>query len=235
MPENKSAQKKCDRMWIVVGDIHEDTGNFEKIPELSGADGIIISGDLTNGGSVRDAQAVLDKILKTNLPVFAQIGNMDTAEIDTWLSERGCNIHGRTIELANDIAIFGIGGSTITPMHTCSEFTEDEYRHWLAHEWKTARDFKHKVLISHNPPKDTPCDAINDQLHVGSEAVREFIEEKQPDICICGHIHEGRAVTKIGATTVINPGTLADGGYVVLCQTGDRLEASLRQTGKMEA
>ena len=50
----------------------------------------------------------------------------------------------------------------------------------------------------------------------GSSAVREFIQEHQPDICLCGHIHESKAEEYIGRTHVINPGTLGNGGYVVL-------------------
>ena len=228
MPENIARNfSDCDRLWIVIGDIHEDLGNFRKIPELARANGVIISGDLSNCGDREVASRVLSAIRARDLPVFAQIGNMDTANIDAWLTAEGVNIHPSVRELAPDTAILGIGGSTITPMNTCSEFPEEAYAKWLADEWEQARAYRHKILISHNPPKDTVCDAINPSLHVGSTAVRQFIEREQPEICVCGHIHEGRGVDRIGETTIINPGTLADGGYVVLCYANGQWSASL--------
>ena len=40
----------------------------------------------------------------------------------------------------------------------------------------------------------------------------DFILEHKPLAVICGHIHEGRGVEKIGETTVINPGSLGEKG-----------------------
>ena len=84
------------------------------------------------------------------------------------------------------------------------------------------------MLVSHNPPKDTACDVIPGDVHVGSTAVREFLEEAQPDICLCGHIHEARAVDRVGRTVVVNPGALAQGGYVLLRSNSGQLSAELR-------
>lgn len=218
-----------ENVWIAFGDIHDDLGNFAKIPELNVAEGIIISGDLTNIGGVKQAERVMEQIKASSIPVLAQIGNMDRPEVNVWLTETGDNLHANVREIAPDVAIFGIGGSTFTPFSTPSEFPESDYGHWLDQMWPTARKYKHTVLVSHNPPKDTACDAIGNGAHVGSAAVREFIEEHQPEICICGHIHEGRAVDHIGRTLVINPGQLNQGGYVVLRLKDDKLSAELCQ------
>ena len=69
---------------------------------------------------------------------------------------------------------------------------------------------------------------IPGDVHVGSTAVREFLEEAQPDICLCGHIHEARAVDRVGRTVVVNPGALAQGGYVLLRSNSGQLSAELR-------
>ena len=42
---------------------------------------------------------------------------------------------------------------------------------------------------------------------VGSTAVREAIEQRQPLLSLHGHIHEGRGAVKIGRTLAINPGS----------------------------
>ena len=163
-----------------------------------------------------------------DLPVWAQIGNMDRPEVDAWLSEQGWNLHTVTRELTPDTAIFGVGASTFTPFGTPSEFPESTFAAWLDACWQRARRYPHTVLVSHNPPKDTACDVIPGDVHVGSTAVREFLEEAQPDICLCGHIHEARAVDRVGRTVVVNPGALAQGGYVLLRSNSGRLSAELR-------
>jgi Icc-related predicted phosphoesterase len=42
---------------------------------------------------------------------------------------------------------------------------------------------------------------------VGSKAVRAAIERYQPLVSVHGHIHESRAVNKLGRTTCLNPGS----------------------------
>lgn len=217
-----------DYLWIVLGDIHDDIARFAEIPELPEAAGVIVSGDMTVGGGVKQAERVLDVIRQQNPHILAQIGNMDRAEITDWLGEQDCNLHDMVRELAPGIAIFGVGASTFTPFGTPSEFPESRFAAWLEEGWKRARNWPKTVLISHNPPKDTVCDALPNGMHVGSTAVREFIEETQPDICICGHIHEGRGMDRIGRTVVVNPGNFGAGGYVVLRSNGGTLSVELR-------
>lgn len=217
-----------DYLWIAVGDIHDETDRFAKIPELAQADGIIVTGDLTITGGVKQAEMVMDVLRSHNPMVLAQIGNMDRPEVDLWLSEQGWNLHTTTRELTPDTVIFGVGASTFTPFGTPSEFPESAFAAWLETCWQKARNYPHSVLVSHNPPKDTACDVIPGDVHVGSTAVREFLEEAQPDICLCGHIHEARAVDRVGRTIVVNPGALAQGGYVLLRSNSGQLSAELK-------
>ncbi len=224
-------ETRQDYLWVVVGDIHDAPENFAEIPELAQADGVLVTGDLTITGGVRQAEAVMKALAAPGLPVLAQIGNMDRPEVDVWLSEKGCNLHTQVRELAPGIAVFGVGASTFTPFGTPSEFPESSFAAWLEAAWRTARAFPHTILVSHNPPKDTACDVIPGDVHVGSSAVREFLEENQPDMCLCGHIHEARAIDRIGRTVVANPGALAQGGYLVLRSNGGRLSVELRVLG----
>ena len=65
----------------------------------------------------------------------------------------------------------------------------------------------------HNPPKNTDCDKIPGDIHVGSELSTKFIEEYKPLAVVTGHIHESAAICKVGNTTVMNPGAVAEGKY----------------------
>jgi Icc-related predicted phosphoesterase len=67
------------------------------------------------------------------------------------------------------------------------------------------------ILVLHSPPRDTRCDMIAGHQHVGSRAIRRFVEERQPPLVLGGHIHESPRVSSsyrdmIGRTVVVNPG-----------------------------
>jgi len=77
----------------------------------------------------------------------------------------------------------------------------------------------HAVFLLHTPPCDTPLDraALDEKmyehvpldLHVGSIAVKRFIEERQPLLTLHGHVHEAARLTgewkiQIGRTVCIN-------------------------------
>jgi hypothetical protein len=83
-------------------------------------------------------------------------------------------------------------------------------------------------MICHTPPFDTRLDRLMNGTPVGSPAVRAFIEAHRPQVCVVGHIHEGRGVDRVGDTLVLNAGALRDGGYVVVEDDGAQLRAELR-------
>ena len=75
------------------------------------------------------------------------------------------------------------------------------------------------VFLFHTPPYDTPLDraALDGKtyehvaldVHVGSIAIRRFIEERQPLLTLHGHIHESTRLTgewkiRLGRTVCIN-------------------------------
>jgi len=75
------------------------------------------------------------------------------------------------------------------------------------------------ICLFHAPPCDTPldraaldgqmCEEVPIDVHVGSIAVRRFIEQRQPLLTLHGHVHEAARITgkwkmEIGRTTCIN-------------------------------
>ncbi|MBI4142060.1 metallophosphoesterase [Candidatus Woesearchaeota archaeon] len=53
-----------------------------------------------------------------------------------------------------------------------------------------SNDAKKTVYVIHTPPNDTALDQIAGHRHVGSFAVRSFVERQQPYVTLHGHIHE---------------------------------------------
>ena len=76
-----------------------------------------------------------------------------------------------------------------------------------------ARELKDRAFIwvAHCPPYGSKLDKMAMGFHVGSEAVREFIEEASPLLSLHGHIHESPRMTgayrdDIGRTLSVNAG-----------------------------
>ena len=72
-------------------------------------------------------------------------------------------------------------------------------------------DPQRTIFVCHTPPFDTPLDTMPRGRHVGSKALRAFIEQHTPPLTLHGHIHEspalsGRYATQLGPTWSINPG-----------------------------
>ena len=199
---------------ISFGDIHEDTNNLIKIKsELENADLIIISGDLTNYHGKVEAEKVLEAIKKYNKHLLAQYGNLDQPEVNEYLTGEGINLHGNGY-LFGDVGIFGCGGSSPTPFNTPSEISDMDIKRYLTNGYIKVKDAKWKIMVCHTPPKDTAIDFIRSGLHVGSSAVKDFIVQYKPDVCISGHIHESRGREMLGNTIILNAGMFRDGWYI---------------------
>ncbi|ODS31835.1 MAG: putative metallophosphoesterase [Candidatus Scalindua rubra] len=213
---------------ISFGDIHEDVSNLKLLRnELENANLIIISGDLTNYNGKKEAEKVIEEIMKYNENIIAQLGNLDQLEVDDYLTEKGINLH-RNGFIKDDIGIFGVGGSNPTPFRTPTEFSEGEIETFLLEGFEKVRETKFKIMVPHMPPKDTKIDVITAGAHVGSQSVRDFILRHKPDISLSGHIHEARGVDKIENTLIFNAGMFREGGYVKITKQSDELFAELK-------
>lgn len=203
--------------WIVVGDVHESTDLFERIPGVAGAEALILSGDLTNRGGPAQADRVIEVAQRANPRVLAQVGNMDEPRVTGHLAAKGLNIHREALLLAPGLALMGVGYSTITPFGTPSEATEADMAAWLDETHAKAKALAGEegriLAVIHNAPHGTSLDRLPNGLNVGSTAVRAFLDAAQPDICVCGHIHEGQGEERLGRCQVLNPGLLSDGGF----------------------
>ena len=218
---------------LAISDVHakENQGLYDYL-EKNNIDIIIITGDITNFGPLEFVDEFFDKLSKFNIMTIAIPGNCDPDGVVGKIDDFGAiSCHNDVIEHWN-LVFYGFGGSNPTPFDTPGEMDEET----LYNSIKSVMDskdinlvkqgngaFPHgkiSILLTHAPPKDTECDKIEDGAHVGSESIRKIIEEYQPRLNLCGHIHEARAFDMIGNTVVANPGML-EHGYGTLLEIDD--------------
>lgn len=192
----------------MVSDFHGNKEAFRRAAfkaERVHVDVVVISGDITDFGSVRNARELLSPLVKLELPVFFVPGNCDPPSLAEVNLENARCIHG-SCERYDNLTFAGVGGGPLSPFNTPFEMTEDEIMKVLNQSFNQCRFKLRHVLISHTPPKNTKLDTAFSGEHVGSLSVRQYIERRQPFLVFCGHIHEARGIDNIGNTVVVNPG-----------------------------
>lgn len=203
---------------LVLSDIHGRTENLKQILKKAHGKGIglaIITGDLTNYGEKKQVQEILEEL--KNYKTMAVPGNMDTKKALQEMEAKKISIHGKNKKIGKwNFAGFGGGitGHIGEILHT-EEQIEKTLEKTLERKEKT-------VLVTHLPPKNTSIDLAHGKMHAGSTAIRKIIEQKQPTIHVCGHIHEALGEDKIGTTTTINAGAVKEGKALIL-NLGDEI------------
>jgi len=215
---------------LCLSDIHgEGAGLREILPGAAdGADAVVLAGDLTHLGGYDEAKALLAPLLALGLPLLAVGGNMDREGVRRYITEKEIDIHGRGVMIGR-VGFMGLGGGTPSPFHSPWELTDAEAQPLLARGREDIADADFKVLVSHPPPRGTKLDRSFAGLHVGSAAVRAFIESGAVDLCICGHIHEAAGEDTLADTPCVNLGPFKNGSYALLTVEGDRAHVLWRK------
>lgn len=203
-------------------DIHSDLTHLDFIRDSERIDLIILSGDITHFGQKDEAKTIIDKITaKLQKPVLAVTGNCDYPEISAELSLLNVSVENKVVYI-NDFQVCGIGGSLPCPGTTPNEYPEKKYVEVLYNLETSLSTDRKTILVSHQPPYKTKNDKVLLGFHVGSKAVRKFIEKIKPLVCLTGHIHEGKGIDYIGECRVINPGPFRNGRYAFVELTGEQ-------------
>ncbi len=185
---------------MIIAGITDLHGKFPKVlyDIKDKIDVLTVSGDITHFGKgieiIEDLAELSDYVEVLCVP-----GNCDTKEVIDELNSFNLNID-RKIKKIDNFNFLGIGGSNTTPFNTCYEYKDEDLRL----ELEKFRGLKNIILISHAPPYNTMADRVGYE-HVGSKAIREFIESENVIFCACGHIHESRCIDKINDTIIVNP------------------------------
>lgn len=211
---------------LCVSDIHGDQKTLIKVRDYvvdNGIGCVFLLGDYSVGfkdpqENKIDVEYAID-LLKEDAKVYALPGNCDQKFVIDIFEKNGVNFHEKAVTI-DGIRFIGLGGSNSTPFGTPFELSENEIREKLDSVWNKSKAGK-TIVLTHFPPKDTKCDMIPGGAHVGSSALRKFLEEKQPIANVSSHIHESAGKDDlIGKTRVLNVGMLSHGNAVVIDPAG---------------
>jgi len=183
---------------LAFSDVHRDDRKARELAEMAGeADAVVAAGDFA---SVHiGLEKLIDMLVVIETPTVLVPGNNETEEAlreacQGWRAATVLHGEGTTID---GVDFYGLGGGVPpTPWDWSFDLTEEEA------EAKLAGAPEGGVLVVHSPPK-----GYLDGRDFGSEAILRTIEEKQPRVAICGHIHEdGGKDDEIGPTRLYNVG-----------------------------
>ena len=228
--------------FLVISDLHAKNDVLDKMDaQFKEADAVLFAGDFAECFKPETGADALYNLCLKHDTIFSVLGNCDSPDFVEILEEKDVSVQ-KSLVFHDGLAFAGSGGATIFTGKTEFEREEDDILSDFDIVLNACNESGDKslwnkvILISHNPPKNTICDAVNPELHVGSQKFADFILENQPLAVITGHVHEGKGVEKIGNTIVINPGALMEGNYAWLevKKSGDSwtvVSASLESVG----
>jgi uncharacterized protein len=168
------------------------------------------------------------KLRGGEIPCILNGGNDDIWEIDDIIEQSPCVsfAEGKVIDL-DGFQLVSMGWTNPTPWDTFREAPEPELATKIEAVVSRVPDMERAIFNFHAPPYGTGLDeapALDASLRpihggavmkpVGSTAVRDAIMKHQPMLSVHGHIHESRAIKKMGRTLAINPGSVYGDGVL---------------------
>ena len=185
---------------LLFTDLHGNkaalTSVLEKAPM---ADMIIFAGDLNHHRS--DMGTLMKSLSQTGKPCLVVHGNWDDESVLKGVCDKFDNVMflHKGIYEHDGVLFLGHGGGGF------SREDKEFERLWKKFFMKQLAG-KRSVLITHMPPYDTKVDSLYGEPR-GNKAYRRFLDEHQPVLHVCGHLHENFGKTdKVKKTLVINPG-----------------------------
>jgi len=165
-----------------------------------------------------------ERLNGTGIKCYVCPGNDDMYEIDPILdsSDFVINPEGRVVMLDDQHEMITLGNVNITPWNCPRDIPEERLSEMIQKLTAEINNPRLAVFNLHAPPHGTFLDLAPEldanlspvikagqpnMIHVGSVSVSKVIEKYQPLLGLHGHIHESKAVDRIGRTVCINPGS----------------------------
>ncbi|MBI2565229.1 metallophosphoesterase family protein [Candidatus Woesearchaeota archaeon] len=190
---------------LAFSDIHGDQAAIDRMvkrAEQENVDLVIIAGDFSPRHAIDTAPPnLIGPFLKLGKKVLVLHGNNETETTVDFLTDLyGVqNLHKYSLEL-NGIGIFGAGSADVGPF----PINDREIFEKLEKSHNYIQQSKKKIMVTHAHPSGSLIEKFTN-IFKGSESVRKAIDKFQPNILICGHVHEAAGVEEIiGKTKVVN-------------------------------
>lgn len=231
---------------LAFADLHGRVDRFRSLKlEPGDADLIVVCGDLHDGGGEEEARRMVEALSAfasasasasaSDLPVLIVPGNMDPRLFATRLWEEAgfISLHRRAY-CHGDCGFIGMGGIVAregrNPDNPARQYHRDEdVYESLSRAYEEISGARRKIVVTHQPPFGF-LDTLYNGEPSGSVSLRRFLEEHQPDLLLCGHIHEARGEARLGRTLGVNVGELRC-GYSALVELNDDISVHLRISG----
>ena len=204
---------------VAVADLH---GSQHRVNLLLGQvaahhpDLVVVCGDVTQFGPAETATMLLNQIPGRAVAVPGNIDSPDVA--DGIAASRVENIDRRRVVI-DGVPFVGLGDMLPSSLVTLSIADGTRMR-----PLEECVD-KSTVLVTHVPPFKTR-DKMALGPHGGSKGLRRFVEEREPLLVLCGHIHEDPGVVMVGRTTVVNC-SLARRGEGAVVDLGETVSVTM--------
>jgi hypothetical protein len=218
---------------LAFSDFHANPRVAKRASQIvseKGPDVVMVAGDIGQGDREK-AVAILQMLSAYESRVFFVPGNIDDPELANLSStDRIFNLHGRSVDFEG-VSFVGLGGAPVGPFDTPFEYDEAQAG-VLLREAVADSKFHRWVLLSHSPPRNCKLDLAWIGSHIGSTAVSEIIEEKNPIAVISGHVHEAAGLDDLHGVPLVNVGSALHGSFAAVT-IDDRVEIELEQMQNM--
>jgi Icc-related predicted phosphoesterase len=181
-----------------------------------------------------------ERLEPRGIPLYVAGGNDDYDFLEPVLTDDpyAINGEGRVHEIAPGLEMISTGYGNPTPWNCPRDVSEEELEVIIEQMASRLADPARAIFNLHVPPVGSGLDSCprldtsvsppraipGEMMSAGSTAVRNVIEKYSPLLSLHGHIHESAAVSKIGLTTCVNPGSEYEEGVLrsaVIDVTGD--------------
>jgi len=192
---------------LVLSDIHNQDITLKAILQAlekigSNPDICLIAGDITNFGTTKDLEDILNVVVNRIPNTFYVIGNCDPIIDSSNLETSAIDVEAKHHKMG-PYSIIGFG--THKP-----KLDQKKLK-------KLSRANEQVCLLTHAPPFKTSADMVYPNRHVGSKQLREFIEKnKHVFLSISGHIHDSPSISKLNNCTIVNPGPVTTGNFAII-------------------
>ena len=187
---------------FACGCLHGDTDLVDRAIsriEQEGIDLIVLCGDFVNPHN--EEMALFKPFLDTGKPVVFVNGNHDSFALSHFLTEKYKvkHLHGKGVRYKH-VGLFGCSGANVG----VEQLTDEQFLTYLENGHHDIAYLGKKIMVTHVPPAGTLMDKMSPFVSC-SLGVRKALDQLQPDIVLCAHVHEAAGMEfQVGHTRVLN-------------------------------